>query len=130
MTSQMERILGGPIGLDKIIPGTVIREGREVVYFSDDGRTDFTSQFNRLTKNVSPRHATRGGKTSQGCRLWLPDGSLFHPVSYHGDLDGWRKDVEAGARQLDLLLARIEGERILVSDGRSFALSDCKVEFD
>jgi hypothetical protein len=130
MTIPMEKILGGPIGFDKTIPGTVVREGREVVYFSDDGKTDFNSQFERLTKNVNPRHATRGGKTSQGCRLWLPDGTLFHPVSYHGDVEGWRKDIEAGARQLNLLLARVEGNRLVVSDGRSFALADCKVKFD
>lgn len=130
MPSQMEKILGRPIGSDKVIPGTVVREGRDVVYFSDDGVTDVRTQFNRLTKDVKPRHAKYGGKTSQGCRLWLPDGTLFHPVNYHGDVDGWRMDIESGARQLNLLLARVDGSRICVSDGRSFDLSDCKVEFD
>ncbi|MFZ6723815.1 hypothetical protein [Undibacterium sp. Ji49W] len=130
MINQMEKILGGPIGFEKIVPGTVIHDTKEVIYFSDDGKTDFRTQFNRLTKDVSPRHATRGGKTSQGCRLWLPDGSLFHPVSYHGDVDGWRKDIAQGAQQLQLLLAKIDGERIVISDGRSFLVADCKVEFD
>ncbi|MCB6182037.1 hypothetical protein LIN78_00510 [Leeia sp. TBRC 13508] len=130
MSSQMEKILGGPIGFEKVIPGTVVREGKEIVYFSDDGTSDFLTQFNRLTKDVSPRHAKQGGRTSQGCRLWLPDGTLFHPVGYHGDVDGWRKDIECGARQLNLLLARVDGDRIVVSDGRSFALADCKVAFD
>jgi len=126
----MEKILGGSIGFEKIIPGTAVKEGKGIIYFSDDGKTDFGTQFNRLTKDVSPRHAKHGGKTSQGCKLWLPDGSLFHPVGYHGDVDGWRKDIENGAQQLNLLLATIDGERIVVSDGRSFALVNCKVEFD
>lgn len=130
MTSQMEKILGSRIGIEKVIPGTVARKGRGVVYFSDDGKTDVRVQFDRLTEGVNPRHATRGGMTSQGCRLWLPDGTLFHPVSYHGDVAGWRKDIEYGAKRLNLKLARVEGDRFVVSDGRSFSLADCRVEFD
>jgi hypothetical protein len=120
----------GPIGFEKVIPGTVVRQGREVVYFSDDGTGDVRGQFSRLTKDISPRHAKHGGKTAQGCRLWLPDGTLFYPVSYHGDIEGWRQDIEAGARQLNLKLAKVDGDRIVVSDGRSFPLTDCRVEFD
>lgn len=56
--------------------------------------------------------------------------SMFHAIGYHGDLEGWRKDIEAGAQAMHLLLARIEGDKFVVSDGRLFPLSECKIEFD
>lgn len=48
---------------------------------------------------------------------------------YHGDLVGWKKDIEEGADGLNLLLAKIEGKQFIISDGRVFLLSECKVEF-
>lgn len=126
----MDVVLGKSVGLSDEIPGTIPRVGTEVIYFSDDGVLDFATQFEMLTRDVWPRRATKGGKLSQRCRLWLPDGSLFHPVRYHGDIEGWRSDIEVGAKQLGISLARIEGETIVVSDGRSFHLAKCKVEFD
>jgi hypothetical protein len=130
MASGMEKILGGPIGFEKIIPGTVVREGKGVIYVADDGKGDFRKQFGGLTKNVNPRHAKSGGKNSQGCKIWLPDGSLFHPIGYHGDTEGWRKDILQGARDLNLRTATVEDGYLVISDGQSFSLSDCKVEFD
>lgn len=99
-------------------------------YVSDDGSRDFARQFDRLSANAAPRHAKHGGMGTQGCRLWLPDGSLFHPIGYRGDYDGWRADIETAAQRLGLFVARIEGDRIIVDDGRSFSLSECRLERD
>ncbi|MBM6446866.1 hypothetical protein JQF37_25010 [Pseudomonas sp. MIL9] len=41
-------------------------------------------------------------------------GPLFHAFSYHGDLEGWRKDIEAGAEGIGLLLTRIEGDQFII----------------
>ncbi len=135
MTNHMEKLLGVPIGSHKIIPGTpehLEKSGQQIVYFSDDGTRDFPPQFHRLTKEAipRPRYAKNGGATSQGCLLWLPDGTLFHPIGYRGDTEGWQKDIESAAQKLGLCLAHIEGDRFIVSDGRSFLLSECKAEFD
>ena len=135
MTSQSERleqILGGKLERHdaRVVPGTVAIEGKEVVYFADDGRNQVRKQFNALTSMVERRQAKSGGRTSQACKITLPDGQIFHAMSYHGDLEGWRKDIEAGAQALQLLLARIEGDTFAISDGRSFPLRDCKIEFD
>jgi hypothetical protein len=129
MGSQMEKILGGPIGHNNVIPGTVAVGGKEFVYFSDDGKNPFRKQFNALTQHTNPPHAKRGGTTSQGCSIALPDGSVFHAIAYHGDIEGWRHDIREGAQALHVLLARIEGDRIVVSDGRSFSLEECKATF-
>jgi len=65
----------------------------------------------------------------RGCYLTLPDDSIFHAVGYHGDLAGWKQDIETGATEQNIALARIDGNKLVVSDGRVFALSDCKATF-
>ncbi|CNI82179.1 Uncharacterised protein [Yersinia rohdei] len=104
-------------------------EGMDVIYFSDDGKNTPKKQFNDLIDSVEPRNAKSGGRNAEGCNITLPDGQLFYAMGYHGDIEGWRKDIEAGAKRLGLFLAHIEGDRFIVSDGRSFALSECTIEF-
>jgi hypothetical protein len=129
----MEKILGVTIGFRKVIPGTtehLQKSKQEIIYIEGDEKEDIRSLFERLMAAVNPHQASRGGMTSQGCRVWLPDGTLFYPIGFHGDFDGWRSDIESGARQNNLQTARINGDRIVVSDGRSFPLGECKIEFD
>jgi hypothetical protein len=109
MANQMEKILGGPIGYDRTIPGTAAIAGKEFAYFADDGKNTVRKQFDALTQYTNPPYATSGGITSQGCSIALPDGSLFHAIAYHGDIEGWRKDLEEGAKALNVSLAKIEG---------------------
>jgi len=130
MSSEMERILGGPIGHDKTIPGSVSIDGKEFVYYCDDGRNPVRKQFSALTQYTNPPHAQRGGVTSQGCSLVLPDGSIFHAIAYHGDLAGWRQDIEEGAAGLKVALAKIDADKIVLSDGREFELSACTAKFE
>ncbi|WP_458762571.1 hypothetical protein [Cupriavidus basilensis] len=135
MTSQLERLeqtLGGKLERQgaRVIPGTVAVEGTEFVYFADDGEYKFRKQFRNLTEFTNPPNAKSGGVNERGCRITLSSGQLFHAIGYHGDLEGWRKDIEAGAQAMHLLLARIEGDKFVVSDGRLFPLSECKIEFD
>jgi hypothetical protein len=130
MPSEMEKILGVPIGHKGIIPGTVSMEGVEVVYFCDDGRT-ILEQFEALASSYrNPRHAQRGGMNGRGCHLTLPDGSIFHAIGYHGDIAGWRQDIEEGAAAQKITLARIDGDKFAISDGRVFELSSCTAQFD
>jgi hypothetical protein len=49
--------------------------------------------------------------------------------SYHGDAYGWRKVIETGAQEPDLLLAHIEEDSFVSSDFRSFALPECTIKF-
>ena len=129
MTTKMERILGGAIGYARVVPGTIPVDGKVFVYFEDDGINTFKKQFVLLTQYAKHPNAQSGGVISQGCALTLPDGSLFHAISYHGDIVGWEKDLAEGARGLHVVLATIDECRIVVADGRQFDLSDCKAEF-
>jgi hypothetical protein len=125
--SQMEKILGKPIGHKGIIPGTVPVEGVEIAYFCDG--SDEGERFHDLTSHSKPRHAQRGGMNERGCRLTLPDGSIFHAIGYHADIEGWRKDIEEGAAEQKITLARIEADKLVISDGRVFDLSECTAKF-
>jgi hypothetical protein len=129
MENQMEKILGGPIGLGKEIPGTVVIEGKEFVYFLDNGKASLREQFKALTQFTNPPNAKNGGVNTQGARIILPDDSTFYAIAYHGDIVGWRKDIQEGAEGLGVLLGKIESNNIAISDGRSIPLSDCKVVF-
>lgn len=127
----LEKILSGKIERSdsRIVPGVTIVDGQQVVYFSDDGKNKFRKQFDGITCFTEPPNAVRGGVNERGCKITPPSGPLFHAISYHGDLEGWRKDIEAGAEGLGLLLARIEGDQLVITDGRSIPLSHCKIEF-
>lgn len=113
----------------RTIPGVEKIEGAEIIYFSDDGENTPKKQFNNLTESVCPRNAQNGGRNDRGCTITIPAGLSFYAIGYHGDIDGWRKDIEVGALGLGLLLAHIDNGTFVVSDGRSFALSECVVKF-
>lgn len=118
------------------IPGVIKVEGREFLYITDDGEDFFRkkkgskvkkeSLFSKLTSLFFM--AKEGGALTENCKIWLPTNELFHGLSYKGDIEGWRKGITLGATHLGLLTAKIAEGNIEVSDGRSYALSDCKVE--
>ncbi len=134
MTSQTERLeqlLGGKIEQQeqRTIPGLIPLEGVVVVYFSFSRKDNAGKQFKKITNYTNPPFAQHGGVSESGCHIQSPDGGAFHAISYHGDLDGWKQDIEAGARAFNSVLARIESGCLVVSDGRSFDLDKCKIEF-
>jgi len=129
--NELEQILGGKIEQrdKRDIPGATPIDGTEFLYFEDDGKNKPKKQFNLLLDSAGTITASSGGIVSDGCRIGVPAGAVFHALSYHGDIAGWRAAVEAGASARKLLLARVEGEQFVISDGRSFPLSNCIIEF-
>jgi hypothetical protein len=130
MTIELEKTIDGYIQRERKLPGTVHIDGKEFIYFADNGAGDFRKQFLTLITKIKPSHQREGGVISQACRIHLPDGSLFHGISYRGDIEGWRQQIEDGAKELGVLLAKIQDDRIVFSDGRSAALGDCVLEID
>lgn len=128
---QLKKILGGKFERQdsRVIPGTVPVEGTEFLYFADDRKNTFRKQFRNLTEYTNPPYAKSGGINERGCKISLPTGDSLYAIGYHGDLEGWRKDIETSALAQHILLAKIQGNHISVSDGRAFPLSECSVEF-
>ncbi len=112
------------------IPGTIAVEGREFRYISDDGLDKFEEElFDRILNQLDVPIAQNGGVISENCKLWLPTGDLYHGLSYKGDINGWRKEIEQGAAIIGLHIGMIVNGSIKLLNGREFKLSDCKVEF-
>ncbi len=120
------------------IPGLHPVEWREFRYVLDDGNDYFMgksrqsrkqSLFDKIAGQIQPPIPQNGGVITENCKLWLPTEELFHGLSYKGDIEGWKRQIEEGAKQLGLLSAKIEDNKIQLSDNRSYNLSDCRVEF-
>jgi len=127
----MEKILGlGPIEKQRTIPGAVNVEGVEHIYIADDGKNDVTSLFKKVTRQITPPLAKNGGAVLEGCKLNLPDGMLFHAIAYHGDIAGWREQIEKGAIALGLATAKVNEGKITTTSGDTYLLSGCEVIFD
>jgi hypothetical protein len=115
MSNKMEDILGlGPIDTERKIPGTTVTEGREYRYVSCGNDADITALFKKVIREINPPLATSGGAVNEGCKVTLPSGECYFAVSYKGDIEGWRQQIEQGAATLGLLVL----------------LSECKFQFN
>jgi hypothetical protein len=126
----LETILGGKIEqrADRTAPGITPVTGVEFIYYEDFETSSASGHFRTLLDSAGELVASHGGIVSDSCRIEAPNGECFRALSFHGDLDGWRTAVEAGARTLGLRLARIEDDHLIISDGQSVPLSECKVD--
>ena len=126
----LERLLGGPIETERRVPGTYLHESREYRYVSNKRQVKFGELFHELF-NVPPLIPQNGGALIEGCKITLPNGDIFEAVSYKGDIEGWRQQLEQGAKALNEELARIDidTDSIVLNDMRSFRLSDCIIDF-
>jgi hypothetical protein len=130
MPKNTEEILGiDVLGSKRAIPGSVPIEGREHWYIEDDGTGDFDSLFLRIVSAIKPPRHTRGGALTGGCELTLPDGRKFHAMSYKGDLEGWREQIDEGTRSLGLDAARAVNGNLILSGGAEISISACEARF-
>ena len=90
----------------------------------------FGELFHKLF-NVPPIIPQNGGALIEGCKITLPSGEVFEAVSYKGDIEKWRQQLEQGAKVLNEELAKIDidTESIMLNDMRSFRLADCTINF-
>ena len=130
-TNQMEALLGlGSIQTKRTVPGTQPIEGREFRYVSNGSQDEFGMLFKKLIRYVSPPIPKSGGAMIDGCKITLPDGEVFQAISYKGDFEGWRLQVEQGAKALNVKLAEIDADSIVLADAQSFCLRDCRIDFE
>jgi hypothetical protein len=128
MSDELEKNLRARIETKRSVPGTVAVKGREFRYVLDDERMPFSKLFHELVV-AGKRTATQGGVISENCEVRLPDGAKYQALSYKGDVDGWRADIEHGASALGLPLARIDGGKFVLAGGRTYDLDKCEIIF-
>ena len=114
------------------VPGTVLYDDRRFIYFSDNGKKCFKKIFRSFFKiNVPPDLCAKDGASmlQRHCWLFLPDGQMFHAISYGGDFEGIERELKYYAQQLNLTLGWIKDGQFILDDGRTFALTDCRAQF-
>lgn len=129
MVSPMEKILGGSLGRKGRIPGSSSDEAERVRYVSFDGKKAPQKLFREVTRRIEPLLPTAGTVMLEPCVLTTPDGTHLYALYYHGDIAGWQRQIEEGAKELGLITAKIEEQSLVFSDGRRFALTDCHAQF-
>ena len=128
MTRPIEQIVGN-IGKGRSIPGIKAGEAHRVIYVSFVPPDNPADIFENIVWKVHPPAARYGGVSLTNVIAKTPDGILFYALEYHGDLVGWRSQIEHGASESGVFSGRIEDGRLVISDGRSFNLSDCDVTY-
>ena len=126
----LEQIIGHPIQTERKVPGTYLHEGREYRYVSNKSQAKFGKLFHEIC-SVLPCIPQDGGAIVEGCKITLPNGDIFEAVSYKGDIEGWRQQLEQGAKALNEEIARIDidTDSIVLNDAQSFRLTDCIIDF-
>jgi hypothetical protein len=128
MPNPIERVVG-KIGRERKLPGTKLGEADEVRYVSFAYRSNPADIFEEVVWKVDPPLATSGGVNLANVILTIPDGTPFYALEYHGDVAGWTSQIEQGAQQCGALSARIDGDHFVLSDSRSYLLSECAPNF-
>ena len=129
MTRSIERILG-KIGREQTLPGTKPGRSAEVRYVSFMRPSNPSNIFEEVVWKVDPPIVRSGGVSLANWIVTIPDGTPFYPLEYHDDVAGWQLQIERGALECGVLSARIEEQKFVVSDGRSYLLSECVAEYE
>lgn len=77
------------------MPGTYLVEGREFCYVTNKSQVKFGELFHKLF-NVPSIIPQNGGALIEGCKITLPNGDIFEAVSYKGNLEERRQQLEQG----------------------------------
>ena len=132
MSDQIEKLLGlGPFDRERRIPGTRPVEGRAYLYVScPTVDEDIRALFTKVARKISPPIAKDGAAMNEDCKVILPTGECYFAMSIKGDIAGWRAQIEQGAAALNLRLASVVEDKLVLDDGREVPLSKCQVRFD
>lgn len=82
------------------------------------------------TAKVDPPIPQHGGALLEHFAVKTPDQEDFYSIYFHGDVEGWRQQIELGAKQLGLKMAKVHEDEFVLADGPAYLLSDCAVTLD
>lgn len=127
MEKSIQEKWGFPKVDDPILPGTRPPDVGRVIYVLLQGHTDSYKAFDEVISKVRPPIATHGAALVDDWLVKTPAGEIFYPLFFHGDVEGWRQQIELGATQLGLKMAKLENDKFAVSDGPVFPLTACAI---
>jgi hypothetical protein len=111
------------------IPGLEINGNREFRYFSMNENEKIkgrNSMFNKIT-TLYEEPFPEGGALAENFIIVIPNGEKYYGLSYHGDIDGWRKQIEKNAESQNKKIGRIiDTDTFLLNDNTKCNLKDCE----
>ncbi|MDP8185532.1 hypothetical protein [Phocoenobacter skyensis] len=130
MTKTLEEILGfDPLTYVNEIPGKIKCDFREFWYVEDNEGKFQKKLFDKLTDAVDPPLCKSGGVITQNCKITTINGRVFEGLSYKGDLEGWRQQIIQGAEILNVDLAQIQDNKLVLLTDESYDLDECDISF-
>lgn len=129
MARSLEDIVG-KIDREAVLPGTYPGRANKVRYVSFAHPAKPAKLFRDVVWKLDPPIVKNGGVSLDNWVLTIPDGTPFYALEYNGDAVEWQMQIERGAELCGLLSAKIDGETFVVSDGRSYPLSECVAEYE
>ena len=114
--------------MERVLPGTIPFKGREFIYIEASDRESFLALFHSIASYGDGGPPSDGGALTESAAIFLPDGTQLYGLSYKGDIEGWRKCVEACARALARLLGTIDDDAICLSNGDRIPLAACRID--
>jgi hypothetical protein len=129
MVRSIEEVVG-KLETERAIPGTRPGENEKVRYVSFAPGDVPGLVYQRVIREIVPPLMTNGGVMLEGCIITTPNGANFYPLVLNGDIEGWQRQIEQGANKMGLSTAKIVKDIFVISDGRSYPLSECTAEFD
>lgn len=130
MDKSLQKILGVEKVDDPMLPGTRPRDAGKVIYVLLPPGANPSDAFDEVTSKVDPPIPKEGAVLLEHWVIQTPDGQQFYSLYFHGDVEGWRQQIELGATQMGLKMAKVEGDKLEVTDGPAFLLSDCAITLD
>ena len=130
MHESLKRIFGVDKFDDPALPGTRTRDPGKVIYVLLRPGKDMLQSFEEVTDKVDPPIPTDGGALLEYFAVKTPDQEVFYSIYFHSDVQGWRQQIELGAKQLGLKMAKVQEDKFIVNEGPAYLLSDCEVTFD
>lgn len=110
------------------VTGVSPNPGTETIFIAEMPRVKNGKLFPKLTKSVKLLIPKHGRSLDIGCIVTIPGRQRFFALEYDGDVEGWRKQLLAGARFINAITAFIVSDNFVIDDGRIIALELCDFE--
>jgi hypothetical protein len=130
MDPSLQKIFGVEKLDDPALPGTRPRDIGKVIYILLPTGVDLSDSFDEVTGKVDPFIPKHGAALLEYFMVKTPDQEDFFSIYFHGDVEGWRQQIEFGAKQLGLKTAKVHEDKFIVNEGPTYLLSDCTVTLD
>jgi hypothetical protein len=101
----------------------ILIETREYVFLLPNERNTYSKHFlKEFGDSVESELPGSGGILEMRVLLWTPHDEVFYGFSYKGDLEGWRRYIDSGAKELGMAYAKMQGGEFVLSTGANWGM--------